>query len=426
MQHVRRVRVPFAIVSTIAMAVTFAGVTARPAPGATFTPVVVTNQAHISEPGIDVAPDGTLYINGPSGLLSNLPGSPSYVFRSTSGGAGWVQTPPSMRANLPGGGDSDISIAPDGSLYMTDLWLGSSTVSVSHDQANTWTANPLQGVVVQDRQWIAASGSGAVYHATHQIPTGLVVSKSLDGLVYPVTTVAATPLDQTGCVCPPGNLIAQNGGGMLGLSDDVGLIYATSSGGVNFARSTNGALTFTQATVSPAGSADTSTNFPVVANAGGGHLVATWLEVLPNGTDRVMFNHSSDWGATWATPTAVVTTGTSVYPWIDALGTKVGISLYRTADATATPDTAPASARWFESYVESTDTGATFGAITTVDTTPAKTGPVCTGGVNCSSGRELGDFQSIALDRSGQPDVSYIRVDPSAPAGVDLMFAHGA
>lgn len=407
------------------MTTAFAAVDAAPARAATFTPVIVSNQAHTSEPGIDVAPDGTIYVNGPSGLLSNLPGSPSYVFRSTSGGATWVQTPFSLRANLPGGGDSDISIGPDGTLYMTDLWLGSSTVSVSHDQANTWTANPLQGVVVQDRQWIAASGSGAVYHATHQIPTGLVVSKSLDGLVYPLTTVAATPLDQTGCVCPPGNLIAENGGGMLGLADNVGLIYATSSGGVNFARSTNGALTFTQSTVSAASAADTSTNFPVVANAGGGHLVATWLEVLPNGTDRVMFNRSSDWGATWGTPSVVVSTGTSVYPWIDARGAKIGISLYQTPDATATPDTASASAHWYESYLDSTDGGTTFNALTTVDATPAKTGPVCTGGVNCTSGRELGDFQSIALDGSGNPDVSYIRVDASAPAGVDLMFAHG-
>ena len=391
-----------------------------------FSPVLITGSAHISEPGVNVAPDGTVYVNGPSGLLSNVPGSPSFVFRSDTGGSTWVSTPASQRANLPGGGDSNISVASDGSLYMTDLWLGSSTVSVSHDKANTWTANPLQGVVVQDRQWTAASASGAVYHATHQIPSGLVVSKSPNGLVYPQHTIAATPLDQTGCVCPPGNLIAENGGGLLGTNDQVGLIYATSSGGVNFAHSTNGALTFTNTPVSPASPATTSSNFPVVANAGGGHLAAAWLEVLPGGTDRVMFNQSADWGATWGTPKAIVSTGTSVYPWVDARGGKIGVSLYYTPDTQATPDTAPASTRWFESYLESTDSGTTFSGLVTVDATPAKTGIVCTGGVNCTAGRELGDFQSIALDSSGNPDVSWIRVDPSAPAGVDLMFAHGA
>ena len=183
-------------------------------------PVVVTQQ-DVSEPGIDVASDGTIYVNGPSGLLSNLPGSPSPVFRSTDGGATWIQTPASLRALFPGGGDSDISIDPaTGALYMTDLWLGSSTVSSSTDKAQSWVANPVQGTIVQDRQWIATTGNKVVYHVTHQIPAGLVVSKSVDGaLTFPLQVVAATPLDQTGCICPPGNLIAEPGSGLLGTAD---------------------------------------------------------------------------------------------------------------------------------------------------------------------------------------------------------------
>src|SRR6266566_9308831 len=61
-----------------------------------------------------------------------LPGSPSFLFRSDDGGATWTPTPAGARANLPGGGDSDLSIDPaTGTLYMTDLWLGSATVSRS-------------------------------------------------------------------------------------------------------------------------------------------------------------------------------------------------------------------------------------------------------------------------------------------------------
>jgi hypothetical protein len=204
-------------------------------------PVVVSGE-NASEPGVDVAPDGTVYVNAPDGLLSNLPGSPSLVWRSDDGGATFRLLPASLKANLPGGGDSDISIAPDGTLSETDLWLGSSTVSVSKDKGQTWTAQPLQGIVVQDRQWVAATSGGRVYHVTHQIPTGLWVSRSLDsGLTYPQHVLAATPLDQTGCVCPPGNLIAEDGG-LLG--DKVGVVFATSDGGVGFARSTNGGLTW--------------------------------------------------------------------------------------------------------------------------------------------------------------------------------------
>src|SRR5947209_9615234 len=122
------------------------------------SPVVVTQQ-NVSEPGIDVASDGTIYVNGPSGLLSNLPGSPSPVFKSTDGGSSWTNTPASLRANLPGGGDSNIAIDPvTGALYMTDLWLGSATVSRSTDGAASWIANPVEGVLVQDRQWVATAG----------------------------------------------------------------------------------------------------------------------------------------------------------------------------------------------------------------------------------------------------------------------------
>src|SRR5438874_1527821 len=137
---------------------------------------------------------------------------------------------------------------------------------------------------------IAIGKDNAIYS---DAPSGLIVSKSTNGLVYPYHTVAATPVDQTGCVCPPGNLIAEGGGGLLGTTDKVGLIYATSTGGVKFARSTNGALTFTNVEVSPASSADTGQAFPVVANAGGGNLEAVWLEVNGNASS-VRFARSTD------------------------------------------------------------------------------------------------------------------------------------
>src|SRR5206468_2354269 len=160
------------------------------AQAATFSTTVVTGD-DAGEPGIDVGKDGAIYINAPSGLLSNLPGSPSWIYKSTDSGASWTKLGAGLRANLPRGGDVDLSIAP-------------------------------------------------------------------------------------------GNLIAEGGGGLLGSSDKVGLIYATSTGGIKFARSTNGGLTFSNTEVSPASSADTGQAFPVVANAGGGNLDAVWLEVAGN------------------------------------------------------------------------------------------------------------------------------------------------
>src|SRR3954453_10572736 len=98
------------------------------AQAATFSTTVVTGD-DAGEPGIDVGKDGAIYINAPSGLLSNLPGSPSWIYKSTDSGATWTKLDPGLRANFPGGGDMDLSIAPDtGTIYGTDLWLGSATV----------------------------------------------------------------------------------------------------------------------------------------------------------------------------------------------------------------------------------------------------------------------------------------------------------
>jgi hypothetical protein len=384
------------------------------------TPVVVSSD-NASEPGIDVAPDGTLYVNAPVGVLSNIPGSPSNVYRSSDGGATWTRLPASLKANQPGGGDSDIAISPNGTLSETDLWLGSSTVATSSDKGQSWTAQPLQGTVGQDRQWIAATSGGRVYHVVHQIPTGLWVSRSVDyGLTYPQQNLAATALDQTGCICPPGNIVAEDGG-VLG--DKVGGVYATSVGGVGFYRSTNGGLTFSNTVPGPASDATTNGAFPVVADGGNGRLAVVWQAVLGT-TSTVWLTTSTDFGATWVAPRRIVSAGSSLYPWVAYSGSKIAVSLYH-SDANAAPDSAPEGTQWFESYLESVDGGATFSALQVADATPVKTGPVCTGGINCSEDRELGDFQQVALDGALRPVLSYNR---SLDGGTDteIRFVRGA
>ena len=406
------------LLAVSAAAVTAATLHTGSAQAAPFGTPVVVSGLNISEPGIDVAPDGTLYINGPAVLLSKLPFSPSYLWRSTDAGATWTQTPFGMRTETPGGGDSDLSVAPDGSLSWTDLWLGSSSVGSSITQGNTWTAQALEGEFVQDRQWVAGIGGNVVYHVTHQIPSGITVARSVDGgVTYPTRTIAAQVLDQTGCVCPNGTLIAEAGtpvvAGQQGtsISDKVGVIYYTSTGGVKFARSTNSGTTWSQSEVKAASSSDTGHAFPIVANAGGGVLVAVWQEESggQNGTSNVGFNISTNWGQTWGTPQIIVSGGSSVFPWIDARGTKIGVSLFHTT-ATGLPDNVASSAQWFETYLESTTTApTTWSALQTADATAVKSGPICTDGLNCGSDRELGDFQSLVIDPLGRPNLTYAR-----------------
>jgi len=387
---------------------------ALPAGANALTVTVVTGQ-DLSEPGVDVAPDGTLFVNAIPGLPTPTP-----IFRSTDGGATWSQTPAGLRDSLVGGGDADLAVDPTKSnnVAFSDLWLGSDTVSASSDKGNSWLSSPLGPLVVEDRQWITAVGGGVVYHVVHQVPAGLLVSKSIDGgLIYPLHGIGATIVDTTGEIGPPGNIVAEGSGLLTG---KVGFIYPTSTGTVKFARSTNGGLTFSSATINPTGTADVTTNFPVVADNGRGRLFAVWTEVAGS-SSTIHFATSSDFGATWSGVKTIVGSGTSVFPWVAANGSNVAVSLYHTS-AAGTPDTVPADATWFESLLSSSDGGASFSGPTTVDPTPAKTGPVCTEGLTgCSGNRQLGDFQQVAMDRGGTAYMTWVRV--ISGDDVEIRFA---
>ena len=160
--------------------------------------------------------------------------------------------------------------------------------------------------------------------------------------------------------------------------------------------------------VSPASSADTTLAFPVVASAGNGSLHAVWLEVFGTASSRIRYARSADWGASWTMPATLVSSGASVYPWVAAGGSKVSVTLYHTA-AAGTPDTVAEGSQWFETYLESTDGGATFGPLAAIDSVPVKSGPICTQGTGCSADRELLDFQSVALDGAGRANAVWTR-----------------
>jgi hypothetical protein len=381
------------------------------AQAATFNaPVTVAGNGG-SEPGIDVAPDGTLYIATATGLtIGAIPPSVSAIYRSDNGGATWVTTPLGLRQVAIGGGDIDLTAAPDnGTISTTDLWLGSSSVATSSDKGNTWLALPLNGSFVEDRQWVAAVGGGRVYHVVHQIPLGDVVSLSTDsGLLYPLQTLAATPVDQQLTIGPPGNLVAENGGL---LNDRVAFVYGVAAGGFGFARSTNGALTWTNTYPGSAAGAGT-TGFPSIADDGHGDLAVAWI---PGSSGTVYLITSTDFGATWTAPRAIVSSGTSVYCWVAYRNGKIAVSLYHTT-AAGTSDTVAADAVWNLSYTDSSDN---FGTLTDVETA-IHTGPICTAGINCSANRELGDFQQVGIDNAGKSVVSYVR---DVAGGTEVRFA---
>jgi hypothetical protein len=403
-------------------------------------PVVVTDK-DVGEPGIDVAPDGTLYINAPVQLQAGP--APSLLFRSDDCGDDWAITSPAfLRGNLPGGADSDVAIDPsDGTIYYEDLYTVDSTFSISRDKGFTWVfSDPVAGLPLQDRPWLASSGRGVVYEAYTQLILGIAVTKwVLQGQLSLLTTLAADSLLAGACTsCPPGTVVTERGldSDILGLMDKVGVIYPTTAGGMRFAGSTNGGLTWSQFTVSPnTPGVDTTHSIPNVANDGSGTLHAVWLEVLPAGSpqcglgvgcSRVQYSRSADFGQTWIPPTTLVVDGTSVFPWVDARDSKVSVALYHT-NAVATPDTVPGDSRWLPKYVESLDGGNTWSELVPVSLGSAKTGPVCTAGSSCVSDRELLDFLQVAIDLQGRANVTWTRVisqgQPGIPKDTEILFA---
>ncbi|MVU80890.1 hypothetical protein GPX89_27025 [Nocardia sp. ET3-3] len=406
---------PVLLASALAVVSGLANLPHARAEGSFLDPIVVGQKAF--EPGMHVAPDGTLYIEGPTGILSGGISSPSSLFRSRDDGATWVATAPGLRGVMPGGGDATLAIAPNGDLAFADLWAGSSTVARSSDQGDSWIPLPAAGLPIQDRPWLANTGA-AVYLAYHQLPSGIGVSKSFgDGLFYPLTTVAATILDQEGCLtCASGTIIAAPGATTF--TDRVGVVLTTENGGVKFSRSLDGGLTWSVKSIAPSGNANTTLVFPTVADGGGGNLAAAWLDVTDT-RSVVRLATSADWGETWSAPRTLTTAGTSVYPWVSAKGAKIAVSLYWNGGETTADSTAP-DTPWYETYTESDDFGLSFTPLATVDPAPVKIGPICTSGSTCGGDRELGDFQSVAIDNQGRSDLAYNRL--TADGTVEVRF----
>lgn len=438
------------VVSMVVLLVSHAGAaTAATDPPAFGPPVVVsTDPARVDrEPALALAPDGWIYINALNqgfafdGPVLRAERYASALFRSPDGGVTWHEPPRGLRGELPGGGNSAVTVDPrSGSLYIADLWDAETTVSRSRDHGSTWRTSPVQGIPVQHRPEIAAASSGWVYYVTHNYAAGLIFARSRGGMLWTGRKIVASPADQEGCLCAGGNIIAAGGPDPSGRRDRVGMIYAAGNarGAIRFARSEDGGRSFTTVEIQPTSRGSTIVDLPVVADAGGDRLAAVWTEQTP-GRSAVVLAVSSDWGKRWKVRQPVVEQGTSFAPWVDAAGGKIAITAYHT-DVENALDAEGSEALWYQSYAESTDAGATFSRLAPVDATPALIGSQCTQAFACylpSAGyapdprvdpehlldtslcdalapgcvahRELGNRQTVRLDDHGRAAVAWTR-----------------
>src|SRR3989442_814122 len=169
------------------------GVDAQPVSGGPFTfenfelgaapgtlcpgPSGCTNGA--AEPAIRADATGTFYVSSELGLSAG-----TLAWKSTDGGLHYtaLESPNQLSQAAggvgPGGGDTDLSTAPDANtsgihnVYVASLSLANVTVSTSQDGGKTWSKNVLSATIPgDDREWIAADQASKVCISYHDIVT---------------------------------------------------------------------------------------------------------------------------------------------------------------------------------------------------------------------------------------------------------------
>lgn len=437
------------------------------------------------EPEIEVDRFGTIYI----GAIRGIPGGVDF-WRSDNGGSSFQYlgqpdgaqnpspVPPSPEGGA-GGGDVDLAlgdpffvvppvtgvspgIQSTGRVYVTSLWLGSATMSVSVDRGDNWAPFPFTTAQL-DRQWNVARGDKTVYMSLRklaQAQTGahdVYVAQSDDGgATWPKGSFVQDPATGVGDDVG-GNSALLSDGTMLGtfVSRNKRDLYVwrtpkyPAHGPANIPVGTMDAPIFTPNTFDTglifhgAGSLTTSNRFPIMAVDQGDniHIVFSdrhniYLTSCPSGANPTL-------PASWTKPVPLNAPGvagfeftrTCVLPWVrgGAPG-KVAVIWYGT-DMAGDPDTPAfetAPAQWKLVYAQVENALAAQPNVY-VDVASKQgggivhKGQICLRGLGCPDGtRELAEYSSVTVDPDGFPNIAYEAtiingVDPPGTAAITFF-----
>jgi hypothetical protein len=412
-----------------------------PARAFAFTTTLVDKTLDVSEPSILTDPSGTLWIAGPTGFAKTIvekdPSSAEHdsaLFTSKDHGATWTnvqQIPMYGRDPCPGGGDSDIAAAPDGSLYLIDLNLANVPIDVSRDGGKTWVFNCNSSIVPGlDRQWVAATNQH-VWISVNQLAAGPIVyrSDSVGG--------GDSPLVPNGLVFGPPKMVTH--GGAIVVDQASHDLYLAGTGAEIERSSDNGdTWTVVQTGLADKG-VDLGGSFISIALDGAGDVF-----VAGSGDGGVVVSGSSDHGRTWthAAHFKPYATGKSVedgeygFAWVAAGGNgTVGVAWYGWPSANETGAYRMEKPGYYLFAGQSTDLlqkGANATAVyARAYGSPVTTKRLCTGislptFVQCdqadpSKTRALGDFFESGMDNDGNLVISFVDATQDGPN--HLMFA---
>jgi hypothetical protein len=389
--------------------------TGGPASDRTFDePVIVDTDDlnSVSEPSIEIAPDGAIYVTGPQGagprVPAVVPGTQAapgiggdLIWRSDD--AGKTFTFLGSYDGAMGGGDADVVAAPNGKLYGSGLNLACIAVSSSSDRGESWATNPAaceDGAGLADRQWNDVDGNAAVYTGYGTLSRGLVIHKSLIDAPVVVNGPATVVDNNNGDYQWPGvvDVNTTNGNAVMAwntVDDQIQINGVTRAGALMFASPKRVALA----------GGDTFDSFVGIDHGTDGTLYAVWSE-RHNAVRETwtMLAASRDGGTTWDTPVRVDRTPrTTVFPWVTAGDAGRVAVTYLGTDSTgpSAENLDVKDAGWHVWSSFSTDYGQSFAEHRTT-VTPLHQGSICTSGTGCAAGtRDLADFIETDLDARG-------------------------
>ena len=381
-----------------------------------------TNQA--GEPSIHVSRAGLVGLASENGLGS---GSEFWSATQTGGTSGasacglTYDGQPNGFGHLgASGGDVDVAIAPvqDASshhyrIYTASLNLASVNVATSVDDGKTWSQVPVvEGVPVDDREWIAAYGADTALLTYKDVATGNIdVLRSDDGgnTFFQESRAIDDSSYQGFQDSELGNIVIDH----RNPSPKPGGFWAYQS---YVAPSTPDGSAFNEAflAVSDDGGATWQDKpIPCTTAFGSNGLDHNFpnVSVAPNGTlfytvsnDKAVYvAMSTDHGNTWTCSGPVSSTKQAIFPWIVA--TSAGEDLvYYGAQGTGKDKT------WYVYFAQNLNQSVTGWSTTQV--VPVHKGEVCEGGISCNGGRQLYDDFGVDTDPSGWAHIAYSHDSP--------------
>jgi hypothetical protein len=377
-----------------------------------------TNQA--GEPSIHVNRDGLVALASENGLGNGSEFWSARQIGGTTAASACALTydgqPNAFSHFGASGGDVDVAIAPVRDpatnhfrIYTASLNLASVNVATSVDDGKSWSQVPVvEGIPVDDREWIAAYGDSTALLSYTDIVTGNIdVLRSDDGgqsfieqsqAINDNSTssqIGNLVIDHRNASPKPGGFwayqsyVAQSSPDSKNL--DEAFLAVSQDGGASWV---DQPIPCTKAF----GANGLDHNFPNVSVAPDGTLFYT-----VSNDKAVYVAMSKDHGTTWTCSSPVSSTSKAIFPWIVATSAGEDLVYYGASGSGANQIW---SAYFAQNLTESV-TGWSTKQVVTVHK-----GPVCESGISCNDGRQLFDDFGVDTDPQGWAHIAYSHDSP--------------